>query len=207
MWSLYILWCLYKGIYLWVQYKDLVQVNLVLSKIQLVLKGLKNKTREITLPHLELLAVTIGVWAANFVIKEFNNSPLLMKRTLFTDSACVLHWLMSNKPLPLFVENRVKEIREEKDIVATYINMFQLTKTRQTSLLRGWQYLRFQSHNSGGMVQNGWGFRFRAKVGFFYRKFSIQFYMKYPLSQIRTYFPNHLYTELMSKNILLWGGY
>ena len=37
------------------------------------------------------------------------------------DSACVLYQLKTSKPLPLFVENRVKEIQREKDIVCHYV--------------------------------------------------------------------------------------
>jgi len=60
-------------IYLRVEYQDEVKVNLVFSKMRLVSvdtgKG-KKPRKEITLPRLELLAVTIGVCAANFVTKE-----------------------------------------------------------------------------------------------------------------------------------------
>ena len=50
-------------VYLRIQSQDNVRVNLVFSKMTLASKGLgtKKKTKEITLPHLELLAVTIGV--------------------------------------------------------------------------------------------------------------------------------------------------
>ena len=43
------------------------------------------------------------------------------KRILWSDSQCVLHWLKTRKPLSVFVENRVKEILEEKDISIRYI--------------------------------------------------------------------------------------
>ena len=66
-----------------------------------------------------MLAVTIGVRAANFVAKELK--ILLTKRILWTDSTCVLHWLKTNKPLPLFVENRVTEIKRETDITFRYV--------------------------------------------------------------------------------------
>ena len=51
------------AIYLCIQSQDSVRVNLVFSKMRLASKGLgiKKKTKEITLPRLELLAMTIGV--------------------------------------------------------------------------------------------------------------------------------------------------
>ena len=67
--------------------------------------------KDITIPRLELLVVTIGVRAANFIGKESKFS--FVKRILWTDSACVIHWLKTTKPLPLFVENRVAEIKQQ----------------------------------------------------------------------------------------------
>ena len=53
-------------------------VNLVFSKMQLVSKGTSKKRlkKDITLPRLELLAVTTGVRAANFVAYELKITPL-----------------------------------------------------------------------------------------------------------------------------------
>ena len=45
----------------------------------------------------------------------------LEKRFLWSDNQCVLHWIMSNKPLTTFVEGRVKEITETKDISFRYV--------------------------------------------------------------------------------------
>ena len=73
-----------------------------------------------TIPRLELLAVTIGVRAAKFVAKELKFS--FINRILWTDSICVLHWLKTNKQLPLFVENRVAEIKRASDIIFHYIS-------------------------------------------------------------------------------------
>ncbi|XP_074624430.1 uncharacterized protein LOC141882385 [Acropora palmata] len=43
------------------------------------------------------------------------------KKFLWTDNQCVLHWIMSKKPLTTFVRNRVKEITETKDISFRYV--------------------------------------------------------------------------------------
>ena len=104
-------------IYLRAEYQDNVKVNVVFSKLRLVLidtENSKKPKKEITLPHLELLAVTIGVRAANFVTRELKIPSL--KRTIWTDSTCVLYWLRTNKPLSLFVDNRMKEIQRQGDL-------------------------------------------------------------------------------------------
>jgi len=88
----------------------------VFSKMRLVSvntrKG-KKPRKEITLPCLELLAVTIGVCVATFITEELKIPSL--KRKIWIDSTCVLHWLRTDKPLSLFVENRVREIQRQSD--------------------------------------------------------------------------------------------
>ena len=101
-----------------------IQTNLVFSKMRLTpvmskKKQTRKKCKDITLPRLELLAVLIGVRAGNFVTKELKLP--ISKRILWTDSECVLHWMKTTKPLPLFVENRIIEIRKNKDITFCYI--------------------------------------------------------------------------------------
>ena len=109
------------AVYLHIERNNSVKVNLVFSKSRLTSSGKsKGKSKkEITIPRLELLAVTIGVCAANFIAKESKFS--FIKKILWTDSTCVLHWLKTTKPLPLFVENRVAEIKRASDITFRYI--------------------------------------------------------------------------------------
>ena len=109
------------AVYLHVIGHNNIQTNLMFSKMRLtpVMSGKGKKCKDITLPRLELLAVLIGVRASNFVIKELKLS--ISKRVLWTDSECVLHWMKTTKPLPLFVENRIVEIRKSKDITFCYI--------------------------------------------------------------------------------------
>ena len=47
------------------------------------------KKKELIIPHLELLAVLIGIRAANFVTKELRLK--LSKQILWIDSQCVLY--------------------------------------------------------------------------------------------------------------------
>ena len=72
-----------------------------------------------SIPRLELMGVLIGVRALKFVEKQLN-IPIKSK-ILFTDSQCVLHWLKSTKVLSVFVENRVKEIKESNNLLFRYI--------------------------------------------------------------------------------------
>ena len=85
--------------------------------------------------------MTIGIRAANFVTRESQNSvPNL------------LYWLKTNKPLPLFVENRVKEIQQEKDIVCQYVPS---NKNPADIPTRGMTIDEISQQSYGGMVQNG----------------------------------------------------
>ena len=81
------------AIYLRIEEQNSVNVNLMFSKMRLVSRGTNKKRlkKDITLPCLELFAVTIGIRAANFVASELKITSL--KRVLWIDSTCVLHWL------------------------------------------------------------------------------------------------------------------
>ncbi|VDM93728.1 unnamed protein product, partial [Onchocerca ochengi] len=66
-----------------------------------------------TIPRLELLAVLIGVRAAQFVIKqvELEHSEVIV----WSDSRCVLHWVKNHsRLLPKFVQKCIEEIRKAK---------------------------------------------------------------------------------------------
>ena len=106
-------------VYLRVEKQSSVRVNLIFSKMRLVSKSTNKLKKDLTLPRLELLAVNIGIRAANFVVRELRLPSL--RRIVWTDSTCVLHWLKTNKPLPTFVENRVKEVLKESDVTFRYI--------------------------------------------------------------------------------------
>ena len=55
----------------------------------------------------------------NFVQKQLQLP--VKKKFLSTDNQCVLHWIMSKKPLTTFVQNQVEEITETKDISFRYV--------------------------------------------------------------------------------------
>jgi len=87
-------------------------INLIFSKIRL--SPSKPKVPPVTLPRLELLGVLIGVRAIAFVGQELHLP--VTSSTLWTDARCVLHWISSSKQQPIFVENRLKEIRQHASI-------------------------------------------------------------------------------------------
>ena len=45
-----------------------------------------------------------------------------IRRVVWTDSQCVMNWLISRKPLSVSVQNRITEITSEKDIEFRYAN-------------------------------------------------------------------------------------
>ncbi|XP_071123445.1 uncharacterized protein [Mytilus edulis] len=89
------------------------KIDLLFSKTRLV------PNKKITLPRLELLAVVIGVRCIDFVKKQLKLP--ICETILWTDSQCVLHWIGSKKPLATFVDNRIKEIRQQQDIQFQYV--------------------------------------------------------------------------------------
>ena len=90
------------------------RVDLVFSKTRLV------PNKQITIPRLELLAALIGARCLKFVEKELKIE--ISQKHMWIDSQCVLNWINSQKPLRTFVENRVKEIKEDKSIQYHYIS-------------------------------------------------------------------------------------
>ena len=71
----------------------------------------RRKNKELIIPWLELLAVLIGIRAIKFVTKELRLK--ISRRILWTDSQGVLCWLKTKKPLSVFIENCIEEIKSE----------------------------------------------------------------------------------------------
>jgi len=67
------------------------------------------------IPRLQLLGVLIETRALAFVERELH-----LPKVVWSDSQCVLHWLLSKKPLPVFVENRLKGIKSHKEMSFKY---------------------------------------------------------------------------------------
>ncbi|XP_078334132.1 uncharacterized protein LOC144625796 [Crassostrea virginica] len=101
-----------------VVYLQLISANtsicrLIFSKTRLA------PTKQVSMPRLELLAVIIGVRSLHFVESQLKLK--ISEKILWTDSQCVLHWMKTRKPLTVFVENRVKEIRGSSDLNLQYV--------------------------------------------------------------------------------------
>ena len=107
------------SVYLRIKEKTEIKTHLIFSKMRLVPVNKGKGRKELTIPRLELLAVLIGIRAANFVTKQLRLK--ITDRILWTDSQCVLYWLKTKKLLSAFVENRVGEIKLEKDISYRYV--------------------------------------------------------------------------------------
>ena len=108
-------------VYLRIVNRESVKVNLAFSKLRLAPLETKHHGKgQVTLSRLELLAVVIGVRAISFVTNEIKLP--INKRMVFTDSECVLHWIKTTKQLPVFVQNRINEIRKERDLTFSYVS-------------------------------------------------------------------------------------
>ena len=104
-------------------YGNTVRAHLIFAKMRLPPLDNKRKRgntlKHISIPRLELLALLIGTRVTNFITKELMLD--ISKTTILTDSQCVLNWVRSCKPLPVFVQNRVNEIRRQKQVTFGYI--------------------------------------------------------------------------------------
>ena len=89
--------------------------------------------KETTLPRLELLASFVAAHLLRFVCKALHQVQF-NKTVLWSDSQIVLHWIHSNKKLPIFVQNRVKFIR---DTLFTDIKYCQTNDNPADLLTRG----------------------------------------------------------------------
>lgn len=101
------------SVYLYQKCGNMRRVDLVFSKTRLA------PIKDISIPRLKLLAAVIGTRCLKFVQKEMKLN--IDSKHIWLGSQCVLCWIDSKKPLKTFVENRVKEIKEQKDISFHYI--------------------------------------------------------------------------------------
>ena len=92
-------------------------MNLIFSKARVA------ATLHLSIPRLELLVVLTGTRALNYVANQLQ-APVT-DSILWTDTQCVLHWMKNHKPLPTFVQNRLKEISSHKDVKFRYISTSQ----------------------------------------------------------------------------------
>ena len=102
------------AVYLYSSINGKATVNLVFSKACVA------PAKQLSIPRLELLGVLIGTRCLSHVTQQLQLSVL--NRFLWTDSRCGLHWMTACKPLPVFVQNRLREITSHKDIKFDYVS-------------------------------------------------------------------------------------
>lgn len=77
------------------------QVSFVIAKARVA------PLKSLTIPRLELMAALVATRLTHFVLKAIPSDTVHM----WSDSQIVLHWLNSQKPLPVFVRHRTAEIQ------------------------------------------------------------------------------------------------
>ena len=97
----------------------LLQSSSNYRKVDLMFSKTRLAPQKITIPRLELLGVLIGIRALKFVEKEF--CLPIANKILWTDSQCVLYWMQTTKPLPVFVSNRLREIKSLPKVCFKYV--------------------------------------------------------------------------------------
>ena len=93
---------------------DSADVYLLFSKLTIAQK------KKISIPRLELLALSIGIRSLKFVSKDLKLENT--KITVWTHLKCVLNRIKAKKPLSVFVRNRLTEITREKNVELRYIH-------------------------------------------------------------------------------------
>lgn len=104
------------AVYLRGEAEDKIQAWLIFSKNRLKPKK-ASKAR--TIPRMELLAILIGVRALRFTKEHLHRD--VDELHLWSDSQIALSWVKSPDVQPVFVERRLKEIRERPDTIFHYV--------------------------------------------------------------------------------------
>ena len=68
--------------------------------------------KELSIPKLELMGMVLSTRLINYVISAYEQQLNISNIYCWADSQVALHWLFSEKQLPLFTQNRVEEIRK-----------------------------------------------------------------------------------------------
>ncbi|KAH7708582.1 Pao retrotransposon peptidase family protein [Aphelenchoides avenae] len=83
-------------------------------------KSRVNPIREISMPKLEVTAQVLAFRYAHFIRKELHVDNVDIY--LWTDSQCTQKWICSKRlPSPVYVANRIKEIRTDDECYIAYI--------------------------------------------------------------------------------------
>ncbi len=102
------------AVYLHQESANSSKLDLVFAKTRLA------PVKEMTIPRLELMAVLIGVKYLQFVKSQLKLH--IVEEYLWSDSQVAIAWIKSDKCLPVFVKNRVEEIKKHGHVHIRYIN-------------------------------------------------------------------------------------
>jgi hypothetical protein len=108
------------AIYLRAEFFSQINVNLVFAKSRLRPVKMKKEEDPLTIPKLELLGILTGIRCLKFVKNALGRE--IDDSHLWSDSQIALSWINSKGPLPTFIGNRVREIRNFSSISFHYIN-------------------------------------------------------------------------------------
>jgi len=101
-------------VYLHQESNSCSKANIVFAKIRLA------PVKHITIPRLELMAIVIDVRCIQYVKEQLQMD--ITNTYLWSDSQVALAWINSDKKLPVFVRNRISDIKKQSDIVLNYVN-------------------------------------------------------------------------------------
>ena len=118
-------------LYLRIKNAETFSSRLVFSKARL-----KSLSKSISIPRLELLGANLGSHQIRFF--RTNTSLQISRTVLWTDNKCVLSWYNSSKILPVFIRNRIRNIKKANITELRYVTSRQnpadlLTKPDSTS--------------------------------------------------------------------------
>ncbi|KAH7723906.1 Pao retrotransposon peptidase family protein [Aphelenchoides avenae] len=127
--------------YLVVQHSDATRsAHLIFSRSRL-----KPLNANLTIPRLELMAGVLGARLVDFLQKQLTvKAP---KVTLHTDSQVVFFWIKSLEKQPVFVENRLKEIRALLDLHSIALRYVPTELNPADVLSRGIRADQLQDHD------------------------------------------------------------
>ncbi|XP_065197781.1 uncharacterized protein LOC135829305 [Sycon ciliatum] len=99
------------------------QVDGAYSSVDLIYSRTRvSPIKATSIPRLELLAALIGARIIKFLKKELLGAVHISATHLWSDSQCVLGWIKNTeKSYPVFIANRLKEIRADQSVCFNYI--------------------------------------------------------------------------------------
>lgn len=104
--------------YLRAEWDGRVEVSLLFAKSRVRPKKMSQEDG-LTIPRLELLGLLVAVRARRFLLAQF---PYQVEKTVFwCDSQIVLSWLEGSEKHPMFVANRLREIKREAGSTFRYV--------------------------------------------------------------------------------------